>query len=132
MTDAVSGMQGSLWIYTSDTPASMVKLGELSDLKLKIDGKDIDTTSVDDDGWGDSIAGARSWEMSASHFFYDGDIPVDVLGTAYLWKLYTVYSTAAYAVGWGPITSMSNMLANPSDAQKQDITVKGSGELYML
>ena len=39
MTQAVSGMTGSLWIYTADTPASMVKLGELSDLKLRIDGK---------------------------------------------------------------------------------------------
>ena len=64
MTQAVSGMTGSLWIYTADTPASMVKLGELSDLKLKIDGKDIDTSNVDDEGWGSSITGARSWELT--------------------------------------------------------------------
>lgn len=30
---------------------------------------EIDTSNVDDSGWGSSIAGARSWEVSASNNF---------------------------------------------------------------
>jgi hypothetical protein len=107
------------------------KIFGLFDGKLKIDGKSIDTTSVDDSGWGDSIAGSRSWEMSAGHFYYDGDIPISDMAAKYLWKFYSVYSTTPFAIGWGSITSMSNLLANPNEAQKQDITVKGSGALYV-
>lgn len=131
MTNAVSGMEGSLWIYTADTPASMVKLGELSDLKLKIDGKEIDTSNVDDAGWGSSITGARSWEMTAGAFYYNGAIPLEVMVTKYLWKFYSVLPTVPFAIGWGMLRNMENMVANPNDAQKQNVTVKGSGELYV-
>ncbi len=139
----VNRIQGSVTFETSQVGSTITATGTrrsllafkkvfgLFDGKLKIDGKEIDTTSVDDSGWGSSIAGARSWEMSAGHFYYDGDIPIDEMATAYLWKFYSVYATTPFSIGWGSITSMSNLLANPNDAQKQDITVKGSGELYM-
>ncbi|MCK9570705.1 phage tail protein [Candidatus Pacearchaeota archaeon] len=126
--------QGASTITATGVKRSLLafqKVFGLFDGKLKIDGKEIDTTSVDDAGWGSSIAGSRTWEMSASHFFYGGDIPISEMATKYLWKFYSVYSTTPYAIGWGSITSMSNLLANPNEAQKQDITVKGSGELYL-
>jgi hypothetical protein len=139
----VNRLQGSVTFETSQIGNTITATGTrrsllafqkvfgLFDGKLKIDGKEIDTTSVDDSGWGDSIAGSRSWDMSAGHFFYDGDIPITAMATKYLWKFYSVYSTTAFAIGWGVITSMENLLANPNEAQKQPVTVKGSGELYV-
>ncbi len=107
------------------------KVWGLFDGKLKISAKDIDTTSVDDDGWGSSIQGARAWEMEAGTFFYDGGLPIAMLTEKYLWKFYSVYATTPYAIGKGSITTMDNIVADPNDAQKQNITIKGAGELYM-
>jgi hypothetical protein len=107
------------------------KVAGLFDGKLKIDGKEIDTSSVDDDGWGSSIISSRSWEMSAGAFYYNGAIPLEALAVKYLWKFYSVLATTPFAIGWGAITSMENLVANPNDAQKQTVTVKGAGELYM-
>jgi len=107
------------------------KVTGLFDGKLKIDGREIDTSSVDDSGWGSSMLSSRSWEMSAGAFYYNGSIPLAALAQKYLWKFYSVLSTTPFCIGWGAITSMENLLANPNDAQKQTVTIKGAGELYM-
>lgn len=107
------------------------KVAGLFDGKLKIDGKEIDTSSVDDAGWGSSLLSSRSWEMTAGAFYYNGSIPLAALAQKYLWKFYSILATTPFAIGWGAITSMENLLANPNDAQKQTVTVKGQGELYM-
>ena len=141
VVDRLKGMvtfetsQGASAITATGVRRSLLafqKVFGLFDGKLKIDGKAIDTTSVDDNGWGDSIAGSRSWEMSAGHFFYDGDIPIVAMTERYLWKFYSKLATSvAFAIGWGTLLSMENILANPNEAQKQNVTVKGSGELYV-
>ena len=69
--------------------------------------------------------------MSAGAFYYDGAIPLAALAVQYLWKFYSVLATVPLCIGWGTITSMDYMTANPNEAQKQTITVKGAGELYM-
>ena len=107
------------------------KVTGLFDGKLKIEGKEIDTSSVDDVGWGSSIISSRSWEMTAGAFYYNGSIPLTALAVKYLWKFYSVLSTTPFCIGWGAITSMENLVANPNDAQKQTVTVKGQGELYL-
>jgi hypothetical protein len=107
------------------------KVVNLYDCKIKIDGKDIDTTSGEDDGWGSSIVGSRSWSMTAGAFYYDGSIPLTALAVKYLWKFYSVLATTPFALGKGAIQSMTDILANPNDAQKQTVTVKGAGELYI-
>lgn len=141
MTDAVSGMQGSLWIYTSDTPASMVKLGELSDLKLKIDGKDIDTSNVDDSGWGSSIAGARSWEISATANLIMSDSAYALIMAALLdgsdLYAYVLQSGTATSSpeGWEGTCRVSSgnlALASTTAQQKGDWTLKGKGALAAI
>ena len=107
------------------------KVINLYDCKVKIDGKDIDTTSVEDSGWGSSIVGSRSWNVTAGAFYYTGYIPLAALAVNYLWKFYSVLSATPFAIGKGNIQSMDLVLANPNDAQKQTITVKGAGELYI-
>lgn len=101
------------------------------DCKLKIGSKDIDTTTGEDDGWSSSIVGAKNWELSYGIFFYNGEIPISKLGEKYYWKVYSTLATVPFAIGKGIIQSMENMLVNPNDAQKQNGTVKGSGELYL-
>jgi hypothetical protein len=101
------------------------------DCKPKITAKDIDTTSCDDAGWESSISGAKTWEIAAGHFFYDGKIPITKLAIAYIWKIYSTLNIVPFAIGKGTIQSMTTVLVNPNEAQKQDITVKGSGELYL-
>jgi len=141
MTQAVSGMTGSLWIYTADTPASMVKLGELSDLKLRIDGKDIDTSNVDDEGWGSSITGARSWEISASNNLIMTDdayaliIAALIEGSelyAYILQSGTATSSPEGWEGACGVQSGSLTLAGPNTQQKADWTLKGRGALAAI
>jgi hypothetical protein len=99
------------------------------DGKLKIDGREIDTTSIDDDGWGNSISGRRSWDISASAFYYTGesDLP-DVSDTLY-WKIYAIKHTKSF-VGMGTLLSLDRIVANPDKAQERAITIKGNGEIY--
>ena len=129
-----SASQGADPVTADGTRRSLLafqKVTGLFDGKLKIDGKEINTSSVDDAGWGSSILSSRSWEMSAGAFYYDGSIPLVALAQKYLWKFYSVLSTTPFCIGWGAITSMENLLANPNDAQKQTVTIKGAGALYM-
>jgi len=102
----------------------------LYDGKLKIDGKEIDTTNLDDAGWGSAISGKKSWEFTAGAFYYDGSIPIDDIGSSLIAKFYAIYATAKSFVGYGTLGSLENVLANPNDAQKQTITCKGTGEIY--
>lgn len=141
MTQAVSGMTGSLWIYTADTPASMVKLGELSDLKLKIDGKDIDTSNVDDEGWGSSITGARSWEISASNNLIMTDaayaliIAALIAGTELYAYILQSGTATSFPEGWEGacgVQSGNLTLAGPNTQQKADWTLKGRGALAAI
>ncbi|MCK9570664.1 hypothetical protein M0R72_17075, partial [Candidatus Pacearchaeota archaeon] len=131
MTNAISGMTGSLWIYTADTPASMVKLGEMSDMKLKIDGEEIDTSNVDDAGWGSSITGARSWEITASNNLIMSDAAYALIIAAliagselYVYILQSGTATSS-PEGWEGacgVASGNLTLAGPSTQQKADWT----------
>ena len=141
MTNAISGMTGSLWIYTADTPASMVKVGELIDLKLKIDGQDIDTSNVDDSGWGSSITGARSWELTLSNNLIMTDaayalvIAALIAGSSlYVYILQSGTATSA-PEGWEGtcgVQSGNIQLAGPNTQQKADWTLKGRGALAAI
>ena len=110
--------------------ANFQKVIGLFDGKLKIDGKEIDTTSCDDSGWGSSIMGSAKWEFTAGHFYYDGDVPLADLRGRGLWKFYSIDSTTPFAIGMGTLQSIENVLASATDAQKQTLTVKGDGEIY--
>ena len=138
MTNAVSGMKGSLWAYTSDVPASMKKIAELSDLKLKIEGKDIDTSNVDDAGWGSSITGARSWSVTLSNNLIMSDdaygLHKDALinGTelyVYILQDGEPNSTPSGWKGKCGVASGDITLAGPNTQQKADWTLKGRGAL---
>ena len=47
MTNAESGMSGSLWLCAT-VDGTYVELGEMLALKMKVDGKDIDTSNNGD------------------------------------------------------------------------------------
>jgi hypothetical protein len=74
---------------------------------------------------------ARTWEFSAGTVFYPGSIPIDDIGAAYIWKLWSVRDTTVLGVGKGTIQGLENVLASTTEAQKQTITVKGQGEFYL-
>lgn len=140
MTSASSGMNGSLWGCSTEN-GTFVKIGELSDLKLKIDGKDIDTSNVDDSGWGSSISGAKSWEVSPSHNLILTDagyaLLIDaILAGSDLWVKALVSGTpTATPKGFGGkagVNSGTLVLAGTSTQQKADWTIKGRGALSQI
>lgn len=102
----------------------------LYDGKIKIDGKEIDTSNLDDDGWGSSILGSRSWELTSGAFYYDGNVPISEISTQLLAKFYAVYSTSKSFIGYGTLQGAEAILGNPNEAQKQVLTFKGAGELF--
>ena len=99
------------------------------DGKLKIDGREIDTTSIDDDGWGNSISGRRSWDMTANAFYYTGESDIPDVADVLYWKIYAIKHTKSF-VGMGTLLSLDRIVANPDKAQERAITIKGNGEIY--
>jgi hypothetical protein len=99
------------------------------DGKLKIDGREIDTTSIDDDGWGNSISGRRSWDMAANAFYYTGESDLPDVADVLYWKIYAIKHTKSF-VGMGTLLSLDRIVANPDKAQERAITIKGDGEIY--
>lgn len=141
---SINYMRGSVTFETTKSGHTVLAAGTrrseyafqkvmgLFDGKMTINGKEIDTTSCDDDGWGSSIMGASSWEMTAGHFYYAGQIPLDRFKAESFWKFYSVAHTVPFAMGKGALQGIENILASANDAQKQTITVKGQGEIWLL
>jgi hypothetical protein len=84
-----------------------LKIANLYDGKLKISGKDIDTTSCEDDGWGSSIPGARSWEFTAGAY-YSATEHVDIitLGLEMIVKFYSFNRRGYHISGVSPSTNI--------------------------
>lgn len=137
MTSAISGMEGTFWVC-ADENGTYAKLAELIDCKLKISGAEIDTSNVDDAGWGSSIAGARSWEVSASNNFIVTDpayilmIAAQIANSDVWCMILTDGAPAATPVGWkgkGGISSTDIDVAGTKTQQKVAWTIKSRGAL---
>ena len=100
------------------------------DISLKIDGEEIDTSNLDDSGWGSAVMGAKKWTIEANTYFYDGNIPLSDLGDTLFVKLYTVLATDKSWVGYGAILNSTVLVANPKKAQEQSVSISGQGEIY--
>jgi hypothetical protein len=133
-------MNGSFWACATEN-GTFVRIGEITDLKLKIDGKDIDTSNVDDLGWGSSISGARSWELSPSHNLILTDAGYALLIAAILagsdiWIKALVSGTpTATPKGFGGkagVNGANMVLASATSQQKSDWTIKGRGALVQI
>ena len=129
-----------MWICAT-IGGTYVKLGEVSDLKLKINGQDIDTSNVDDAGWGSSITGKKDWEVSTTHNLILTDAGYAIFIAAVLAsstiyaKILSSGTPTSTPVGFtGPcgVSSGSLTLAGPSTQQKGDWTIKGRGALTQL
>jgi len=140
MTNAQSGMSGSLWACTTES-GTYVKIGELSDLKLKIDGKEIDTSNVDDEGWGSSISGAKSWEVTPSHNLILTDagyallIAAIIAGSDLWFKILASGTPTATPKGFSGkagVNSGTLVLAGTNTQQKADWTIRGRGALSQI
>jgi predicted secreted protein len=140
MTNATSGMSGTLWVCATSN-GTFVKLAEVSDAKIKIDGKEIDTSNVDDAGWGSSIMGAGSWDISASNNLILTDAGYAIIKAAILARS-TIYVKALQSgtptaspkgfSGAAHVTSGSLTLAGANTQQKADWSIKGSGAVTEL
>ena len=140
MTEAISGMTGSLWVCAT-AEGTYVKLGELSDLRLRIDGREIDTSNVDDAGWGSSISGARSAEISATNNLIMADAAYVIIqaaimaGTTIYAKIMQSGTPTSTPVGWSMacgVNSGNLTLAGTATQQKADWTIKNRGALAAL
>lgn len=140
MTSATSGMSGSMWVCAT-VDGTYLKLAELSDLKVKVDGKEIDTSNVDDSGWGSSITGARSWECTCSNNLiltddaYELIIADLIAGSDIFVKILqsgTPLSSPKGFSGKAGVNSGNITLAGPSTQQKADWTIKGRGALSQI
>ena len=140
MTSAISGMTGSMWVCGT-VGGTYVKLAELSDMKLKISGADIDTSNADDDGWGSSIQGARSWECSITNNLIMSDAAYQLLrdaviaGSDIFCKILQSGTPTSTPVGWsgkGGVGTNDLTLAGTKTQQKADWTIKGRGALALL
>jgi len=110
--------------------ANFAKVMNLYDGKMKIDGKEIPTTSLDDGGWESHITGKKNWEFTAQAFYYNGDLPISDIGGRLITKMYSNYTGEQSFVGVGILMGLDHVLANPDKAQEQAITIKGAGEIY--
>lgn len=140
MTNATSGMSGTLWVCATSN-GTFVKLAGVSDAKIKIDGKEIDTSNVDDAGWGSSIMGAGSWEVTVKSNLILSDSAYGLIKAALLARS-AIYVKALQSgtptvspkgfSGAVHVTSGNYQLASASAQQSLDLTLKGSGAVTEL
>ncbi len=141
MTDAVSGMSGTIWVCAT-VGGTYVKLAELIDLRLRVNGREIDTSNVDDLGWGSSIQGVKSWEVTPSGNFIIADTAYGILkdaiitgdGTTYVKALSSGTPTST-PVGWSGqarVMDMDITLAGTNTQQKAAWSLKGVGAITEL
>jgi len=100
------------------------------DISLKLDGEEIDTSNLDDEGFGSAVIGAKKWSIDSNTYYYDGNIPLEDLGDTLFVKLYTILSTDKSWVGYGAILNSTVLAANLKKAQEQSISISGRGEIY--
>lgn len=140
MTNAISGMKGTLWI-SETSEGNYVKLAELSELRLKLSGDPIDTSNVDDDGWGSEIAGKRGWEISAKNNLIITDqaysIIIDAIisGDSIYVKALSQGTPTTNPNGFqGKATVQSSdlLLASTTSQQTADWVIKGSGAMSKI
>lgn len=140
MTNATSGMNGTLWICAT-VDGTYVKLGEVSDLKLNINGQDIDTSNVDDAGWGSSITGKKDWSLTTKHNLILTDEGYAIFiarvldsATFYIKALSSgtpTVSPKGFSGSCG-VSSGGFTLAGTSTQQLGDWTIKGRGALTQI
>ncbi len=140
MTNAISGMKGSIWICeTSD--GVYEKLAEVSEVRLKLSGKPIDTSNVDDDGWGSEIAGARTWEISAKNNLILTDSAYAIIEDAMISgddiyvKVLSEGTPTVTPKGFGGKATVQGadiLLASTTSQQSASWTIKGRGALNKL
>ena len=136
MTNAESGMSGSLWLCAT-VNGTYKELGEMLDLKMKVDGKDIDTSNNGDGGWGSSIAGAKSCELSGGNNLIMSDDGYALLKAALFSASMEIYckilqsgTPTVSPVGWSGLFRVSSnnfQLVSPSSQQKLDFSLKNVG-----
>lgn len=141
MTSAASGMVGSIWVCAT-AEGTYKKLGELLDGSLRINGREIDTSNIDDEGWGSSIMGAKNWEVPNSANLIVADegyvIVVAALFTTdplvYI-KILTSGTPTSSPVGWSGAARVLGgdyTIAGSNTQQKISWTIKGSGALAAI
>lgn len=140
MTDAISGMKGSFWIC--ETPDGLYeKLAEVSELRLKLTGKPIDTSNVDDEGWGSEIAGARTWEIGAKNNLILSDSAFAIIESAMISgediyvKALSEGTPTVSPKGYGGKATVQGsdlLLASTTSQQNASWTIKGRGALNKL
>jgi len=133
-------MSGTLWVCATSN-GTYKKLAEVSDAKIKIDGKEIDTSNVDDAGWGSSIMGAGSWEVTVTSNLILTDDAYKIIVAALLARTGIFVkilqsgdpgSSPKGFSGGCHVMSGNYTLAGTSTQQKVDFTLKGSGALAEL
>ena len=141
MTSAQSGMDGTLWVCAI-VDGTYKKLGEIFDLSLKINGQEIDTSNVDDSGWGSAIMGSKNWEIPASNNLILADegyaIVIAALFTTdplVFIKILTSGTPTSSPVGWSGqarVLGADITIAGTKTQQKVNWTIKGSGALSAI
>jgi predicted secreted protein len=129
-TSAVSGASGGLYISAN-------KVAEATNLRLTIDGKEIDVTSVDSAGWTEIIGGRRSWQVSGDFNLIVGDTNGFIALQTALLAGTTVATVKARSTAAGynwsgtVLVTQANLdLANPGDKQQTvSWTLKGTGAI---
>ncbi|OPX80434.1 MAG: hypothetical protein A4E45_00054 [Methanosaeta sp. PtaB.Bin039] len=129
-TSAVSGMSGGLYIGAN-------KVAEGMNLRLTIDGKEIDVSNVDGSGWAEFLGGRRSWQVTGDFNLITGDTNGFVALQTALLAGTTVASlkcrSAAAGYNWSGtvlVTQAQLDLVSPGDKQQTvSWTLRGTGAI---
>ncbi len=110
------------------------KIINLYSARLKIQGREVDTTSCEDAGWGSSLLNRRGWSLTSEAYYYYNvltypNVDLADLGAELFAKIYSEVDGSSF-VGIGRFQETSYVLANPNAAQSKSLTFNGSGEVY--
>jgi predicted secreted protein len=134
VTSAIPGFNGEVYL-SADGGTSYQKIGELTDVSLKVNDALIDATSFDSGGWEESIDGLKNWSATAGYFYIDGNAAQEnafnalVAGNTMLYRFYPKNQSGKNKwEGTGRFQDWS-LTQNKNSAVAVQLSIKGTGAL---
>ena len=136
-SNSIAGYNGVVYV-SSDGGTTWNAIGELQDVKLKVETKMLNATSHASGGWEESKAGNNSWSATAQALLVTSDVAQAAIEAAVIAKTLLKFRFDPYGTttgkprreGFGFIQSYEENQP-VADLETAAITITGSGALVL-
>lgn len=100
--------------------SDFIKIANLYDAKLTINGSEIDITSCEDEGWGATMASFLNWELTAEAYYYAIEDHASLLSEEIIAKIYAFNRQGYHTSDFNPSTDIGGSTDDSFKIQLDD------------